>query len=164
MAQQRDPRYRGRRRPSAQRRAGHLRTNYVEDDIVAFAADLERLRSEWSESVREADRKAELRKAFKTNGIICLIVMVPMTAILVYLVASGDAPWWSIPVGQSYLLLYLWFRLLMFHGEDTMFLIYREADRRGIKYIKGQTPLYHIMNRMNADYNSRLWNRTFKWK
>ena len=44
-----------------------------------------------------------------------------------------------------------------------MFLIYREADRRGIKYTKDVTPLYHIMNRLNADYNSRLWNRSFKW-
>ena len=163
MAVRRDNQYRRRRAASSQRRPGHLRTNYVEDDIVAFAADLERLRSEWSESVREADSKAELRKAFKTNGIICLIVMVPMTAIMVYLVASDDAPWWSIPVVQSFLLLYLWFRLLMFHGEDTMFLIYREADRRGIKYTKDVTPLYHIMNRINADYNSRLWNKTFKW-
>ncbi len=163
MAVRRDNQYRRRRAASSQRRPGHLRTNYVEDDIVAFAADLERLRSEWSESVREADSKAELRKAFKTNGIICLIVMVPMTAIMVYLVASDDAPWWSIPVVQSFLLLYLWFRLLMFHGEDTMFLIYREADRRGIKYTKDVTPLYHIMNRINADYNSRLWNRSFKW-
>lgn len=164
MAVRRDNQYRRRRAASSQRRPGHLRTNYVEDDIVAFAADLERLRSEWSESVREADSKAELREAFKTNGIICLIVMVPMTAIMVYLVASDDAPWWSIPVVQSFLLLYLWFRLLMFHGEDTMFLIYREADRRGIKYTKDVTPLYHIMNRLNADYNSRLWNRTFKWQ
>ena len=163
MAVRRDKQYRRRRAASSQRRPGHLRTNYVEDDIVAFAADLERLRSEWSESVREADSKAELREAFKTNGIICLIVMVPMTAIMVYLVASDDAPWWSIPVVQSFLLLYLWFRLLMFHGEDTMFLIYREADRRGIKYTKDVTPLYHIMNRLNADYNSRLWNRSFKW-
>ncbi len=163
MAVRRDNQYRRRRAASSQRRPGHLRTNYVEDDIVAFAADLERLRSEWSESVREADSKAELREAFKTNGIICLIVMVPMTAIMVYLVASDDAPWWSIPVVQSFLLLYLWFRLLMFHGEDTMFLIYREADRRGIKYTKDVTPLYHIMNRLNADYNSRLWNRSFKW-
>ena len=163
MAVRRDNQYRRRRAASSQRRPGHLRTNYVEDDIVAFAADLERLRSEWSESVREADSKAELRKAFKTNGIICLIVMVPMTAIMVYLVASDDAPWWSIPVVQSFLLLYLWFRLLMFHGEDTMFLIYREADRRGIKYTKDVTPLYHIMNRINDDYNSRLWNRSFKW-
>ena len=163
MAVRRDNQYRRRRAASSQRRPGHLRTNYVEDDIVAFAADLERLRSEWSESVREADSKAELRKAFKTNGIICLIVMVPMTAIMVYLVASDDAPWWSIPVVQSFLLLYLWFRLLMFHGEDTMFLIYREADRRGIKYTKDVTPLYHIMNRLNADYNSHLWNKTFKW-
>ena len=163
MAVRRDNQYRRRRAASSQRRPGHLRTNYVEDDIVAFAADLERLRSEWSESVREADSKAELRKAFKTNGIICLIVMVPMTAIMVYLVASDDAPWWSIPVVQSFLLLYLWFRLLMFHGEDTMFLIYREADRRGIKYTKDVTPLYYIMNRLNADYNSRLWNRSFKW-
>lgn len=163
MAVRRDNQYRRRRAASSQRRPGHLRTNYVEDDIVAFAADLERLRSEWSESVREADSKAELREAFKTNGIICLIVMVPMTAIMVYLVAGDDAPWWSIPVVQSFLLLYLWFRLLMFHGEDTMFLIYREADRRGIKYTKDVTPLYHIMNRLNADYNSHLWNKTFKW-
>jgi hypothetical protein len=163
MAVRRDNQYRRRRAASSQRRPGHLRTNYVEDDIVAFAADLERLRSEWSESVREADSKAELREAFKTNGIICLIVMVPMTAIMVYLVASDDAPWWSIPVVQSFLLLYLWFRLLMFHGEDTMFLIYREADRRGIKYTKDVTPLYHIMNRLNADYNSHLWNKTFRW-
>ena len=163
MAVRRDNQYRRRRAASSQRRPGHLRTNYVEDDIVAFAADLERLRSEWSESAREADSKAELREAFKTNGIICLIVMVPMTAIMVYLVASDDAPWWSIPVVQSFLLLYLWFRLLMFHGEDTMFLIYREADRRGIKYTKDVTPLYHIMNRLNADYNSHLWNKTFKW-
>ena len=163
MAVRRDNRYHGRRAAPPQRKSGHLRTNYVEDDIVAFAADLERLRSEWSESVREADSKAELREAFKTNGIICLIVMVPMTAIMVYLVASDDAPWWSIPVVQSFLLLYLWFRLLMFHGEDTMFLIYREADRRGIKYTKDVTPLYHIMNRLNADYNSHLWNRSFKW-
>ena len=164
MAVRRDNQYRRRRAASSQRRPGHLRTNYVEDDIQAFSQDLERLRSVWPESVREADSKAELRKAFKTNGIICLIVMVPMTAIMVYLVASDDAPWWSIPVVQSFLLLYLWFRLLMFHGEDTMFLIYREADRRGIKYTKDVTPLYHIMNRINADYNSRLWNRTFKWQ
>ena len=163
MAVRRDNQYRRRRAASSQRRPGHLRTNYVEDDIQAFSQDLERLRSVWPESVREADSKAELRKAFKTNGIICLIVMVPMTAIMVYLVASDDAPWWSIPVVQSFLLLYLWFRLLMFHGEDTMFLIYREADRRGIKYTKDVTPLYHIMNRINADYNSRLWNRSFKW-
>ncbi len=163
MAVRRDNQYRRRRAASSQRRPGHLRTNYVEDDIQAFSQDLERLRSVWPESVREADSKAELRKAFKTNGIICLIVMVPMTAIMVYLVASDDAPWWSIPVVQSFLLLYLWFRLLMFHGEDTMFLIYREADRRGIKYTKDVTPLYHIMNRLNADYNSHLWNKTFKW-
>ena len=163
MAVRRDNQYRRRRAASSQRRPGHLRTNYVEDDIQAFSQDLERLRSVWPESVREADSKAELREAFKTNGIICLIVMVPMTAIMVYLVASDDAPWWSIPVVQSFLLLYLWFRLLMFHGEDTMFLIYREADRRGIKYTKDVTPLYHIMNRLNADYNSHLWNKTFKW-
>ena len=163
MAVRRDNRYRGRRAASSQRRPGHLRTNYVEDDIQAFSKDLERLRSVWPESVRKGDSKAELRKAFKTNGFICLIVMVPLTAILVYLVASGDAPWWSIPAGQSFLLLCLWFRLLMFHGEDTLLLIYREADRRGIKDTKGVTPTYHIMNRLNADYNSRLWNRKFNW-
>ncbi len=156
--------YRGRRRTSAQRRPGHLRTNYAEDDIQAFSNDLMRLRSVWPESVREGDSKAEYRQALKTNGIICLVAMVPMTAILLFLVIDGGTPWWSIPLGQTILLLFLWFRLLMFRGEDTMFLIYREADRRGIKYIKGDTPLYHIMNRLNADYNSHLWNRSFKWK
>lgn len=163
MPTSRDPRYRGRRRTSAQRRPGHLRTNYVEDDIEAFSRDLERLRSVWPESVREADRKAERRQALKTNGIICLVVMVPVTAILAYLVIKDDAPWWSIPGGQTFLLLSLWLRLLMMRGENTMFLIYREADRRGIRYSKGDTPLYHIMNRLNADYNSHLWNRHFNW-
>ena len=163
MPTSRDLRYRGRRRTSAQRRPGHLHTNYVEDDIGAFARDLERLRSVWPESVREGDRKAEMRKALKTNGIICLVVMVPMTAILIYLVLDGDAPWWSIPMGQTFLLLTLLARLMMFNNEDTLFLIYREADRRGIRYIKDETSLYQIMNRLNADYNSHLWNRSFKW-
>ena len=163
MPTSRDPRYRGRRRTSAQRRPGHLRTNYVEDDIEAFSRDLERLRSVWHESVREADRKAERRQAFKTNGLICFVVMVPVTVLLVYLVLDGAAPWWAIPLGQSFLLLSLWVRLLTFRGENTMLLIYREADRRGIRYSKGDTPLYHIMNRLNADYNSHLWNRHFNW-
>lgn len=164
MAHRNDPRYRGRRRTSAQQRRGHLRTNYAEDDIMAFSTDLERLRSVWPEHVREEDRKAELRSAFKTNSIICLIVMVPMTAILIYIVLTDNAPWWTVPIVQTIIVLSLWLRLITFGGEDTMFLIYREADRRGIKYVKGETPLYHIMNRLNADYNSCLWNRTFKWK
>ena len=166
MPDHRDPRYRGRRRASAQRRAGHLRTTYTEDDIQAFSADLERLRASWPTNVIEEDRKAELKQAFRTNGIICLIVMVPVTALLVYLFIQGDAPWWIIPGGQTFFLLIILGRLLMFHGfhgEDTMFLIYREADRRGIRYAKGDTPLYHIMNRINADYNNHLWNRSFKW-
>lgn len=163
MPDHRDSCYRARRRTSAQRRPGHLRTNYVEDDIEAFSRDLERLRSVWPESVREADRKADLRNSFKTNGIISLVVMVPMTAILIYLVLDGSAPWWAVPLGQTFLLLTLWGRLMMFSREDTVFFVYREADRRGIRYVKGETPLYHIMNRLNADYNNHLWNRSFKW-
>ena len=163
MAERRDPRYRGRRRTSAQRRAGHLRTTYTEDDIQAFSADLERLRASWPTNVIKEDSKAELKQAFRTNGIICLIVMVPVTALLVYLFIQGDAPWWIIPGGQTFFLLTILGRLLMFHGEDTLFLIYREADRRGVKYVKGDTPLYIIMNRLNADYNSHLWNRSFRW-
>lgn len=26
-------------------------------------------------------------------------------------------------------------------------------------YVEDDTPIYHIMNRLNADYNNRLWNR-----
>ena len=163
MAERRDPRYRGRRRTSAQRRPGHLRTNYTEDDIEAFAADLERLRSVWPESVREGDNKAYRRQVFKTNSIICAAVMVPLTAVFVYLVIESDISWWSIPIMQTFLLLMLWLRLLTFSGYDTTFLIYREADRRGVKYKKGDTPTYHIMNRLNADYNNHLWNRKFNW-
>ena len=159
----RDPRYRGRRRTSAQRRPGHLRTNYVEDDIEAFARDLERLRAVWPESVRESDDRAYRRQVLKTNGIISAIAMVPMTAIFVWLVVTGDAPWWSIPVVQSLVLGFLWLRMLTFSGADNTFFIYREADRRGIKYVKGDTPTYHIMNRLNADYNNHLWNRHFNW-
>lgn len=163
MPDRRDPRYRGRRRTSAQRRPGHLRTNYVENDMEAFANDLTRLRSVWTESVLEGDRKAKRKQALKTNGIICLVVMVPLTALLLYLVIDGAAPWWFVPVGQTFLLFSLLVRLLTFDGDDIVFFIYREADRRGIPYMKGDTPLYHIMNRLNADYNSHLWNRNFNW-
>ena len=145
MPTSRKSRYRGRRRTSAQRRPGHLCTHYVEDDIEAFSQDLKLLRSVWPESVLEDDQKAE------------------RTIILIYLVVGGDAPWWSIPIVQTFVLLYLLFRLLALSGEDTMFLVYREADRRGIKYIKNDTPLYQIMNRINADYNNHLWNRNFNW-
>ena len=164
MAHRRDNRYRGRRRTSAQRRPGHLRTNYSEEDIAAFANDLVRLQSVWPPEVIEADRKAALRKAMKTNVIICAVVMVFFTAALVYVVVSDGAPWWSILVGQTIVLAYLFLRLLMVRSDasDTMFLIYREADRRGIKYSK-EAPLYHLMNRLNADYNNHLWNRSFEW-
>ncbi len=164
MAHRRDTRYRGRRRTSAQRRPGHLRTNYAEEDIAAFANDLVRLQSVWPPEVIEADRKAALRKAMKTNVIICAVVMVFFTAALVYAVVSDGAPWWSILVGQTFVLAYLFLRLLMVRSDasDTMFLIYREADRRGIKYSK-EAPLYHLMNRLNADYNNKLWNRSFEW-
>lgn len=163
MPQHRDTRYRARRRTSAQRRLGHLRTNYTEDDIEAFAADLERLRSVWPESVREDDDKAYRRQVFKTNSIICAAVMVPLTAVFVYLVIESDISWWSIPIMQTFLLLILWLRLLTFSGSDATFFIYREADRRGVRYTKGDTPTYHIMNRINADYNNHLWNRKFNW-
>ena len=163
MPQQPNPRQRARRRTSAQRRPGHLRTNYAEEDIEAFAADLERLRSVWPESVREGDDKAYRRQVLKTNSIICAAVRVPMTAVFVYLVIDSDISWWSIPIMQTSLLLILWLRLLTFSGFDTTFFIYREADRRGIRYKKGDTPTYHIMNRLNADYNSHLWNRKFTW-
>ena len=104
MAHRRDNRYRGRRRTSAQRRPGHLRTNYAEEDIAAFANDLVRLQSVWPPEVIEADRKAALRKAMKTNVIICAVVMVFFTAALVYVVVSDGAPWWSILVGQTIVL------------------------------------------------------------
>ncbi len=39
------PRYREHRRPSTPRPPGYLRTNYVEDDIMAFMEDVEVLRS-----------------------------------------------------------------------------------------------------------------------
>ena len=164
MAHPRDNRYRGRRRTSAQRRPGHLRTNYAEEDIAAFANDLVRLQSVWPPEVIEADRKAALRKAMKTNVIICAVVMVFFTAALVYAVVSDGAPWWSILVGQTIVLASLFLRLLMVRSDasDTMFLIYREADRRGIKYSR-EAPLYHLMNRLNADYNNHLWNRSFEW-
>lgn len=164
MDDRRDPRYRGRRRTSAQRRPGHLRTTYTEEDIAAFANDLVRLQSVWPPEVIEADRKAALREAMKTNIIICAVVMLFCTAALVYVVVSDGAPWWGILVGQTIVLAFLFLRLLMVRGDanDTVFLLYREADRRGIKYSK-DAPLYHLVNRLNADYNSHLWNRKFTW-
>ena len=165
---QHDPRYRGRRRNAPPRRKpGHLRTNYAEDDIEAFSNDLAVLRKVWPAGVLEADRKASLRQALKQYALIMGIVMVPLTALTVWAVIDTGAPWWMVPAVQSAILTYILFRLLILRDSlenDTLFLIYREADRRGIKYVKGDTPLHHIMNRLNADYNSHLWSRNFKWK
>ena len=165
MAQHRDPRYRGRRRTSAQRRPGHLRTNYTEDDFMAFGSDIERLQSVWPQSVRDSDRKVVKMQYFKSVAILCLIIGVPATVMAVLMAIGGEIPWWMVPVAQSAVVLYMLFVVLFQHNDDddVNTLIYREADRRGIKYVKGQTPLYYIMNRLNADYNSHLWNRKFNW-
>ena len=123
------------------------------------------LRSIWPQSVCEGDRKAVRMHYFKSAAIMCLIIGVPATVVAVWMAIEEEIPWWMVPVVQSAVLLYMLIVVLFHHddNEDVIVLIYREADRRGIKYIKGQTPLYHIMNRLNADYNSHLWNRTFKW-
>jgi hypothetical protein len=166
MPQHRDPRYRGRRTTAPPRlKPGHLRTNYAEDDLDAFAVDLAKIREKMPESVIEGDRRAVRLRDMKQLGIVAAIILVPVSLAVVWGIIEGDLQWWILPVVQTAVLAYLGFGLLTKHGSsDTDVLIYREADRRGIKYQKGVTPLYAIMNRINADYNSRLWNRNFKWK
>lgn len=131
---------------------------------MAFGKDLERLRSVWPQSVRDDDRKAIRTKVVKTTGIVCGIVMMPVTVLLVWGAIEKIWPWWIIPVGQTFIIVYCIMLYMRANGgENTDIIIYREADRRGVKYVKGVTPLYHIMNRINADYNSHLWNRSFLW-
>lgn len=166
---QRDPRYRGRRRSAPPRRKpGHLRTNYTEDDMGCFALDLAKLRSVWPKEVLEEDRRVAKTEEFKVCAIGFGIVMVPVSALAIGFVVDSGAPWWSVPVVQSLFLLVLFLRIIIFSdfngSDDTKLFIYREADRRGIKYDKKRTPLYALMNKINADYNSHLWNRNFKWK
>ena len=167
MADRSDPRYRGRRRAAPQRKPGHLRSNYREDDLYLFRADLEKVCAVWPEKVREGDRRAQTKSYMRTTAIACTVVMVPVTAIAVWMAIDGAQPWWMVPVAQTAILIYMISFIFMNkvanRDEDIDFIIYREADRRGIKYKKGTTPLYHIMNRINADYNSYLWNRNFKW-
>ena len=167
MAVRRDNRYRGRRAAPPQRKSGHLRTNYTEDDIELFKNDLKKLRAVWPKEMIEGDRRVQKRRYLKTVAIICSVIGVPATIVAVWMAASGEIPWWMVPAAQSVAVIYalwVWF-VDGSHGDDDIsVLIYREADRRGIKYTKDVTPLYHIMNRINADYNSRLWNRTFKWQ
>lgn len=171
MPQQRDNRYRGRarRRPAPpQRKPGHLRTNYTADDpMYCFIMDMKVVRSVWPDEVIKEDRRAVRRKNLKWLGIVLVVLMVPVTALAVWAVVDG-MPWWVIPVAQTLVLLYIlimiWSQGILNKDEDIDIIIYREADRRGIKYVKGKTPLYNIMNRINYDYNSHLWNRNFKWK
>lgn len=172
VQQHRDNRYRGRQRRRTappQRKPGHLRTNYTADDPdYYFYADLKTVRSVWPKEVIKEDRRAVRRKTFKRTGIALCVVMVPATALTVGYVIDGGMPWWIIPVAQTAVLVYILVMLLsqgvLNKDEDDDVLIYREADRRGIKYVKGKTPLYNIMNRINYDYNTTLWNRNFKWK
>ncbi len=171
MPQQRDNRYRGRARRRAappQRKPGHLRTNYRDDDpLYYFIKDMDVVRSVWPEEVRKGDTRAVRKKELKVTCITLAVLMVPLTAFAVWFVIDTGAPWWIIPAAQTAFLLY--FALMMFidtrgnRDEDIDIIIYREADRRGIKYTKA-TPLYVLVNRINADYNSYLWNRNFKWK
>jgi len=170
MQPRRDNRYRGRqrRRAAPQRKPGHLCTNYTEDVFYLFGQDLAKVRSVWPPEVLEGDRKAQRNRDVRQMGITMGIVMLPGTAFVVWMVFHHAMPWWMVPVVQSAVLAYFaiayLFQKLGNKDEDIDLLIYREADRRGIKYDKGSTPLYNIMNRINYDYNTTLWNRNFKWK
>lgn len=165
----RDNRYRGRARRVAppQRKPGHLRTNYSEDDLCQFNRDMAVVRSVWPEEVRKGDSRAVRKKELKASAIVMVVIMVPLTALAVWFVIDTGAPWWIVPAAQTAFLLY--FAFMMFvnnrgnRDEDIGIIIRREADRRGITYTRA-TPLYALMNRINADYNSYLWNRNFKWK
>lgn len=168
--QHRDPRYRGRRAAPPKRKPGHLRTNYTDwDDPFQMWADLQTVSSVWPEEVRRRDRQLAKRQSLKSTAIIALILMVPVTAIAVWGVVDGDIPWWMIPASQSVALLYFGFTFIFSNikhpdGDlDFEQLLYLEADRRGIKH-DSKTPKYALMNKINADYNSHLWNRNFKWK
>ena len=173
MAQQprKDNRYRGRQRQRTappRRKPGHLRTNYTGDDpTYFFMVDLNVVRAVWPPEVIEGDRKALRTRQLRTLGVTLLVVMVPTTIIGVAQVIDG-MPWWILLALQTAVLLYmLVLTVVQLKGnkdEDVDVLIYREADRRGIKYEKGKTPLHNIMNRINYDYNTTLWNRNFKWK
>ena len=169
MPQHRDPRYRGRTRRTAppKRKPGHLRTNYTADDPeYLFYVDMEKVRAVWPEEVIKGDRRVMRRKNLRSTGITSLIVMVPVTVIAVWFVLDHSMPWWIIPAAQTAMLLYLLVIYLqdIRKNEDIDIIIHREADRRGIKYDAKRTPLYALMNKINADYNSHLWNRNFKWK
>lgn len=169
MPQHRDPRYRGRgRRTTApKRKPGHLRTNYTENDYDQFIADMNVVRSVWSEEVREADSKAAKKYNYKVAAISTMIPMAVVTVIALVMAIKRVIPWWMVPVAQSVFLIYFILMLLLDwkgnYDEDYDIIIHREADRRGIKYDR-KTPLYALMNKINADYNSHLWNRDFKWK
>ncbi len=171
MPQQRDNRYRGRQRQRTalpRRKPGHLRTNYTSDDVYLFRQDLEKVRAVWPQDILAGDRKAQRTMMLRITGVTTVIVMVPVTVFAIVGAVKGGMPWWMVPVIQSAALLYILvmnlFNRLGNRDEDIDLLIYREADRRAIKYQKGKTPLYNIMNRINYDYNCTLWNRNFKWK
>lgn len=169
--QHRDPRYRGRRAAPPKRKPGHLRTNYTDwDDPSQMLADLQTVSLVWPEEVRRKDRQLAKRQSLKVTAISTLIVLVPVTFFAAWGVIDGDVPWWIIPASQTAVLLYLGFAYLfssLKHPNNQLDfeqLLYLEADRRGIKYDKGKTPKYALMNKINTDYNSHLWNRNFKWK
>ena len=171
MAQQhRDPRYRGRRRAAPKRKPGHLRTNYTEwDDPFQMWGDLCTVNAVWPEEVRRRDKQLARKKSLKFTAIISLVLLVPVTVLVVWKYVKGTMPWWMIPASQTAALLYfglLYIFANLRHPDESLdmdTLMYLEADRRGIPYEKGKTPKHVLINRINADYNSRLWNRNFKW-
>ena len=168
MPTARDPRHRGRRTRPQQRPSGHLRTNYTENDFEAFSNDLERLYKSWPKGEKEKDRNAVNMMYIKQAAVVMAVIMVPVSVILIWSAIDGNMQWYWVPAVQSGGLLYFLLLYIVRRGDDTWYtthFIYREAERRGISY-KGRYSndnVYYLMNKINADYNSRLWNRKFKW-
>ena len=132
-----------------------LRCNYREDDLPQFMQDLRVLTARRPAQVLRADRRALRRKNSRTSAIATLCIMILATAFLLWAIMEVGMRWYWLPVVQSVMVL-VFFGVSYLHisFDDDPFLIYREADRRGIRYTLGTTELYQIMNAMNRQYNT----------
>ena len=105
----------------------------------------------------------------KVMAISSLGAFVPLTIFLVVVAINDGIAWYAVPFVQSAVVLYF-FLLYIIHrkndNRDTIECFFREAERRGIRFDRkkyDKDNIYYLVNRVNADYNSRLWNRKFKW-
>ena len=144
-------------RTSASQPPRRLRTDYSESDTVdrirfyrLVNDDLNELTRRNRQQTHKGDTLAVAMHLFRIG----VGVMAVITAGAVALVVYTHRPWWNLVALQSIGVAYVGVWLVTADlGVAERVTLRREADRRRIPYSRS-TPLYALLNRVNAHHNA----------